>query len=234
LFTQSIDRIKAEIYTHARSVGRDPAEIKLLAVTKTHSAETIAEALKNGIQYIAESRVQECEEKIPLLKGLYKEFHFIGHLQSNKIAKLLSLSPTLIHSIDKYSTAEKINSILSTTQKTQDILIEVNTSGEYSKQGIPPDQLSELILQCADLPNIKIKGLMTISEHTTDPKAITQCFQLLKKLFDHTRSTFHHPRVEMQYLSMGMSDDFPLAIAQGSNILRIGSAIFGDRPVKNS
>jgi len=220
-------------------MGKDPATIKLIAVTKTYPVNTILDALQNGIEYIAESRVQECETKIPLLKNKYKEFHFIGHLQTNKIAKLLSLSPTLIHSVDKYSTAEKINQVLENTitdaingvptLRRQDILIEVNTSGEPQKNGISPDQLPELLQKISQLQHIKIKGLMTISQQTTDEQTIRQNFRLLKQLFDDIQKSSQSPNIEIQYLSMGMSDDFNIAIEEGSNMLRIGTAIFGQR-----
>jgi len=231
MLIDQIAKVKNDIATHARACGRDPHEIKLLAVTKTHPASLIQQALQNGIDFIAESRVQECEAKLPSLHGLYKEFHFIGHLQTNKIAKLLALSPTLIHSISKFSTAEKLDHTLQTLRQTQDILIEVNTSGEPQKQGIPPEQLTTLIQQCTQLPNIRIKGLMTICELTTNEHSIRKSFQILRQLFTEQKSN-PHPNVDMQFLSMGMSDDYKIAIEEGSNLLRIGTAIFGNRPIK--
>jgi len=231
LLREQIEKIKNDIVACARACGRDPQEIKLLAVTKTHPTSLIQQALQNGIDCIAESRVQECEAKLPSLQGQYKEFHFIGHLQTNKIAKLLTLKPTLIHSIDKITTAEKLNQTLTNLHKTQDILIEVNTSGEPQKQGIAPEQLPALIQQCSQLANIRIKGLMTICELTTNEQLIRKSFKTLKRLFDEQKS-MPHPAVDMQFLSMGMSDDYKIAIEEGSNLLRIGTALFGSRPAK--
>ena len=135
-----IDLIRERINKAAIKAKRDPKNIKLLAVTKTRSIETIEEALLNNIEFIGENKVQEAENKIPFLKVKFKEFHFIGHLQSNKINKLMKLKPVLIHSIDKYPTAEKLNNYLKQHSLTQDVLIEVNTSNEENKFGIIPDE----------------------------------------------------------------------------------------------
>ena len=207
---------------------RQQDEVKLLAVTKTHSCEAIKTALENGIEFIAESKVQEAEFKIPELAGMYKEFHFIGHLQSNKINKLLSLKPDLIHSIDKLSTAEKLNQALRDLNRKQDILIEVNTSGERSKNGIEPEYLSELMKQIEDLEYINVKGLMTIGAFTDDEKIVRRCFRCLRELYEKEKRK-KYLSIQMLYLSMGMSSDFKIAIEEGSNILRLGSVLFGER-----
>ena len=208
--------------------NRQLEDVKLLAVTKTHSVETIRTALENGIEYIAESKVQEAEQKIPKLVDCYKEFHFIGHLQTNKINKLLSLKPILIHSIDKFSTAEKLNQASRNINRTQDILIEVNTSCEDNKNGVNPKDLSELIRQIDDLEYIKVKGLMTIGANTIDEKCIRKCFIKLRELFEKEKGKNHYS-TQMLVLSMGMSSDFKIAIEEGSNILRLGSVLFGER-----
>ena len=135
---ENIAKIKERITKAAIKVDCDPGEIKLLAVTKTRSIETIEEALSNNIEFIGENKVQEAEDKIPFLAEKFKEFHFIGHLQSNKINRLMKLKPTLIHSIDKFSTANKLNNYLIQNSLTQNVLIEVNTSDEVSKFGITP------------------------------------------------------------------------------------------------
>jgi len=218
--------IRDEINKCAIACGRVPEEIKLLAVTKTHSIDVIKKALASGIEYIAESKVQESEEKIPALEGLYKEFHFVGHLQSNKINKLLAMKPTLIHSIDKFSTAERLNKAVTT--HNVDILIEINTSGEESKNGIKPSDAAELIKQIDDLEFVNVKGLMTIGALTDDEKTIRKCFVTLKELFEKEKSR-NYFSTEMKYLSMGMSSDYKIAIQEGSNIVRLGSIIFGER-----
>jgi hypothetical protein len=200
-------------------------------VTKTHSVETIREAIAAGIQYIGESRVQECETKIPALKDSISEFHFIGHLQTNKINKLLYLNPTLIHSIEKFSTAKVLNDAIAKTGKKQDILIEVNTSGEVSKHGIAPAECIEFVKQIDELPNLRVRGLMTIGANTTNKTKINTCFSTLRELYEQLKTQqFSH--TSMDFLSMGMSDDYRMAIANGANILRLGSILFGKRDNK--
>ena len=225
---ENIEKIRERINKAAIKANRDPVGIKLLTVTKTQSIETIQEALSNNIEFIGENKVQEAEDKIPSLKGKFKEFHFIGHLQSNKINKLMKLKPDLIHSIDKYSTANKLNNYLKQNFLKQDILIEVKTSDEESKFGITPDETIPLIRSISKLENIRIKGLMTISMFTSDEKIIRDSFIKLRKLFNDIDAA-EIPNVEMKYLSMGMTNDFEIAIEEGANIIRIGTAIFGAR-----
>ncbi len=225
---ENIEIIRERIHNAAIKANRDPKDIKLLAVTKTRSIEIIKEALSNNIEFIGENKVQEAEDKIPNLVGKFKEFHFIGHLQSNKINKLMKLKPTLIHSIDKYSTANKLNNYLKQHSFTQDVLIEVNTSGEENKFGITPDETLPLIRSISQMENIKIKGLMTISMFTHDEKIIRSSFITLRELFNKIVAA-KIPNVEMKFLSMGMTNDFEIAIEEGANIIRIGTAIFGAR-----
>ncbi len=225
---ENIKNLNRQIEAAAQRSGRDPSEIKLLVVTKTHPVKTIETALRCGIKYISENRVQEAESKIPFIKEHFEEFHFIGHLQSNKIKKLMKLNPALIHSIDKISTAQKLNDHLSQLQKKQDILIQVNTSGEESKFGIEPNTTIDFIHQVSKLPNLNIKGLMTIGMFIADEDVIRKCFRTLRELFEKIKLE-RIPNVEMKYLSMGMTNDFEIAIEEGANIIRIGSAIFGQR-----
>ena len=223
-----IDKLRNQINTVAEHSGRNPKNIKLIAVTKTRTSETIDSALKSGIEFIGENKVQEAGQQLPLLKEKYKEFHFVGHLQSNKIPKLMKLNPALIHSIDKFSTAEKLNEYLSQKDKKQDILIQVNTSEEQSKFGIKPDETLDLIKKISSLSHLKIRGLMTIGIFSDDENKIRNCFQILRKIFEKIKAE-KNPNVEMKYLSMGMTNDFEIAIQEGANIIRIGTAIFGIR-----
>ncbi len=225
---ENIEKLSKRIESVAGKMKRDPSEIKLLAVTKTHSIPIIEEAITHGIEYIGENRIQEAEEKIPILKDNIREFHFIGHLQSNKIKKLMKLEPALIHSIDKLSTARKLNEHLGELQKKQDILIQVKTSAEISKFGIDPDDTTSFIHEVAKLKNLQIMGLMTIGMFTSDETIIRKCFQTLRRLFEEIKREYI-PGVKMKFLSMGMTDDFEIAIEEGANIIRIGSAIFGAR-----
>jgi len=225
---ENIEKLCERIENAARKVERDPSEIKLLAVTKTHPILIIEEAIKHGIEYIGENRIQEAVEKIPFLKDNIREFHFIGHLQSNKIKKLMKLEPAMIHSIDKLSTARKLNEYLDELQKKQDILIQVNTSAEISKFGIDPQETMPFVRKIAQLKNLQIMGLMTIGMFTSDETIIRKCFQTLRRLFEEIKRE-NISGVKMKFLSMGMTDDFEIAIEEGANIIRIGSAIFGAR-----
>lgn len=225
---ENIEKIRKEIIETAKNSGRNPEEIKLVVVTKTHSAEIVDEALEAGAKYIAENKIQESEDKLPKLKNKYEEFHFIGHLQSNKIKKLMPMRPTLIHSIDKISTAKKLNNYLEKENLTQNILIQINTSGEISKSGIEPNELVGFLEEISQLKNLHIQGLMTIGLNSPDESKVRQNFHELNKLFELNKNN-PYDNVEMKYLSMGMTNDFKIAIEEGSNIVRIGSAIFGKR-----
>jgi PLP dependent protein len=222
------ETILDHIETVCKRTGRDPGKIHLLAVTKTRLVEEIETALKAGISLIGENKVQEAEQKLPLIKGSYSEFHFIGHLQTNKVKKLLTLKPALIHSIDSIRTLKKINDLLAGTDRKQKVLIQVNTSGEISKSGIQPAELQEFLNRSQSFSNIRIRGLMTIGTFTSDQVLIRSCFKKLNELFNEVRS-MKLENCKMQYLSMGMSGDYEIAIEEGGNILRIGSALFGPR-----
>jgi len=226
--SKNVKEIRDRINKAALAIKRDSSEIKLMAVTKTRSIETIEEALHSDLKFIGENKIQEAAEKIPFLKEKFKEFHFIGHLQSNKIKKLMKLKPDLIHSIEKYSTAEKLNNYLMQHSITQNVLIEVNTSNEESKFGIAPNETIPFIRKVSQLKNIRIKGLMTVGIFTSDEKLIRDCFIKLRNLSDEIKVE-EIPNVEMEFLSMGMTNDFEIAIEEGANIIRLGTAIFGAR-----
>ena len=230
---KNILSVQERIIKAAQKAGRSTSDIQLIAVSKTHPASIIDLALTNGITAIGENKVQEAITKIPSLQQPYKELHFIGHLQSNKIAKLLQIKPFLIHSIDKLSTAQKLNQLLLSLNLQQNVLIEVNTSSEQSKSGITPSSTIDFIKAVALLPAIHIKGLMTISAITDKQEVIRSCFRKLRQLQEEI-STLQIANVEMRYLSMGMSDDFEIAIEEGANLLRVGTAIFGARNYPNT
>lgn len=228
MIKENLEKLEKKIAAAAKKSGRTLAEVKLLVVTKTHPVELIRQALEAGAQNIGENKIQEAEAKIPQLQGEYAEFHFIGHLQSNKIKKLIPLRPELIHSIDKLSTARKLNNYLAKHNLQQNILIQVNCSGESSKFGIDPSELDDFLAEISKLTNLKIQGLMTIGLNSEDEAKVRAGFKLLKQLFKSVQ-TEKYPNVEMKYLSMGMTHDFVWAIEEGANLIRIGSAIFGAR-----
>lgn len=225
---ENLHFIKKRIEKICTQKGINPAMVKLVTVTKTHSAEKVMEVLEAGARYIGENKIQESQAKLPLLSGKYEEFHFIGHLQSNKIKQLMQLKPALIHSIDKLSTAEKLSNYCVKHDINQNILIQVNTTEEDSKSGTGEAEVIDLINKVALLSNIKIKGLMTIGLFDENPEVTRPYFRNLKRIFEYVKS-LDLENVEMQYLSMGMTHDFEIAIEEGANIVRIGSAIFGAR-----
>jgi pyridoxal phosphate enzyme (YggS family) len=210
--------------------GDSRERISVVAVTKSHSVEVINQGLKAGITRIGENRVQEAEEKLPFIDSPKPEFHFIGHLQTNKINKLLALQPTLIHSVDSVSLAKSLNNSSKGLNRVQPILIQVNTSDETSKSGFNADYaiISEAVHQISQLEFLKIKGLMTISKLTDIESEIRECFITLRNFFECLKKE-QIDNTEFEYLSMGMSDDYLIAIEEGSNMVRLGSAIFGQR-----
>lgn len=218
------NHIKAKIQSIANDVGRDPATITLIAVSKTFPPHIIQEAIDNGITLFGENRVQEAKAKIPQLKGNFT-IHLVGHLQSNKAKDAVKLFDC-IHSIDKLSTAIEVDREAKKINKIQNILIEVNTSGEPSKFGVEPENAIELCRPILDLQNIKCLGLMTIGPLTEDRNRIREAFKQLRLLKEEINATLN---VSLHELSMGMSGDFDIAIEEGATMVRIGTAIFGQR-----
>ncbi len=214
---QKIDNISSQC-------NRNPAEISVIAVSKTFPAQIIQEAIDNGITLFGENRVQEAKAKIPQLQGNFT-FHLVGHLQSNKARDAVKLFDC-IHSIDKLSTAIEVDREAKKMNKIQNILIEVNTSGEQSKFGVTPDKAFELCKGILDLQNINCLGLMTVGPLTDDRNKIRQSFILLRTLKDQLNQKIG---ISLKELSMGMSADFDIAIQEGATMLRIGTAIFGQR-----
>lgn len=213
--------------------NRAPIEIKLLLATKTVSADRIKIALDAGATLIAENKVQELKEKYESLKSIPHTNHFIGHLQTNKIKDILKCDVTCIQSLDRIDLANKLHHRLLQENKTIEVLIQVNTSGEESKFGIAPTDTIAFVRQVAALHTIKIKGLMTIGLFTTDDEKIRPCFQLLRKLKEEI-AALNIPNVEMNELSMGMSGDLEIAIEEGATIIRVGTAVFGKRATPDS
>lgn len=224
----NIAQIRARIKEAALSVGRNPEEIKLLLATKTVSAENILVALNSGEQLIGENKAQEIKSKYDELLDVPHQKHFIGHLQTNKIKELLRYDVACIQSIDRLDLAEKLQARLEFEKKEIDVLIQVNTSNEESKFGVAPEGAIELTKQVSMLPNIHIKGLMTIGLFSAEEEKVRVCFKLLKSLQQQIVA-LNLPGVEMRELSMGMSHDLEFAIEEGSTMVRVGTAIFGKR-----
>lgn len=208
--------------------NRNPNEVRLLLATKTVPAERIKIALDAGQTLIAENKIQELKEKYEPLKETEHTNHFIGHLQTNKIKDILKYNVSCIQSLDRFDLAEKLHQRLLFENKTIDVLIQVNTSFEESKFGVHPDNAINLVKQIGELGTLKIKGLMTIGLFSAETEEVRKCFRLLKAIQQQINS-LNIPNVEMKELSMGMSGDLETAIAEGATIVRVGTAIFGQR-----
>ena len=208
--------------------NRDPKEIKLLLATKTVSPDKIKIALKAGESLIGENKVQEIKEKYEDLKETPHESHFIGHLQSNKIKEVLKYGVNCLQSLDRLDLAEKLHQRLQFEQKTMNVFIQVNTSFEKSKFGVDPKDAIDLIRKVAEFNTLNIKGLMTIGLFSAEEGKVRKCFQLLKNI-QQEAIQLQIPNIDLKELSMGMSHDLEVAIEEGATIIRIGTAIFGER-----
>ncbi len=216
-------RIKAA----CQKAGRNTSDVRLLLATKTVDSNRIKMALQLGESLVGENKVQELKQKCTDIKELNPEVHFIGHLQTNKVKEVLKWA-SCIQSIDRPSVAEKLHQRLVFEQKEVDVFIQVNTSFEDSKFGIEPDKVIEFVKEVAQYKNIHIKGLMTIGLLSSESNQVRKCFRLLRQLQEEIRE-LNLPNVEMKELSMGMSGDLEIAIEEGATIVRVGTAIFGER-----
>ncbi|MCL2294829.1 MAG: YggS family pyridoxal phosphate-dependent enzyme [Spirochaetes bacterium] len=222
----NINEVLEEIISAAKSSGRNPDEIKLMAVTKGKPLECAEAAYRAGLRLFGENRVQEMIDKF---SSFYEdaEIHYIGHLQRNKVKKALAIT-SAVDSIDKYETAEELSKHAKVLEKEVSVLLEYNTSDELTKSGfLSEKELFETVDKIRNLGNIKIKGLMTIAPFTDDEKAIRESFRMLANFFKKIDD--RHPDLKIDTLSMGMSYDFKIAIEEGSNIIRIGTRLFGSR-----
>ena len=218
--------INERIRAAAEKSGRDPATIRLVAVSKTRPAEDIIAAFQAGQTVFGENYIQELVPKLAEVPGAV-QWHFIGHLQSNKV-KFIAGQVTVIHSVDRISLAQEIDRQWGKLDKLCDVLIQVNISGEATKSGTTEAGAIQLVRECALLPNIKVKGLMTMPPFFDDPDAARPYFAELRRLSE-TITAQQIADVDMVELSMGMSGDFEAAIQEGATLVRVGTAIFGER-----
>jgi len=225
---QNIATIKERINKACIASGRHPDEVRLLLATKTVPAERIKIALRAGHTLIAENKIQEVKEKHAPLQEIPHTSHFIGHLQSNKIKDLLKYDVSCVQSLDRLDLAEKLHQRLRADHRTMDVLVQVNTSFEESKFGVSPADAIELVRRTSQLETLKIKGLMTIGLFSAETEKVRRCFRLLREI-QREIIALDIPNVEMRELSMGMSGDLETAIAEGATIIRVGTAIFGQR-----
>lgn len=236
---ERVTAVRAEIVRACERAGRSPDEVTLIAVSKMHAPPLIAEAIRAGIRDLGENRPEDAAPKLQAVAALVAEpvrWHMIGHVQSRK-ARLVTRGYSLLHSLDSVRLAERLARNLAAHGNTLDVLLQMNVSGEATKEGFDAYQWNKRTTQRADLwrdiaailalPGLRVRGLMTIAPLADDPEAARSTFAALRGLRDALREDF--PGAEWSALSMGMTDDYPIAIEEGATLVRIGRAIFGAR-----
>jgi PLP dependent protein len=222
-----LERVRARIRKAAERCSRAEDSIHLIAVSKTMPAAVVKEAIAAGVTNLGENYIQEAREKINALAMSNVNWHFIGHLQSNKAKYAIRLFD-LIHSVDSLKLAQELNKYAQKNGKIQSILVQVNVAREESKSGIYVENTIELLKSIGRLENIAVKGLMTMPPYFNEPEKARPFFADLRKLRDHIKAE-GIPNIAMEELSMGMTGDFEAAIDEGATMVRIGTAIFGER-----
>lgn len=222
----NIASIKKVMEEAAVRAGRNPDELLLIAVTKTRSPEEINMAIAAGITDVGENKVQEILDKYEKVDPV--RWHMIGHLQTNKVKYIID-KVSLIHSVDSIRLAREIDKRAAQHNKVMDILIQVNAAEEESKFGIRTEETGQMVREILEsCPNVRIRGLMSIAPFEDDPEKVRGYFKEMAELY-HEYRAIEHERLDFRYLSMGMSNDFPVAIEEGANAVRIGTSIFGER-----
>jgi len=224
---ENLERVRGQIAQVAAKANRNADDVELVAISKTHDAAKVREAVEAGQTLFGESRVQEARVKIPELPS-NSRWHFVGHLQKNKIRHALPLFE-LIHSVDSLALAQDINRIAEEDGLHPRVLLEVNVAGEGSKFGFTPEKLREDLENLLALPRLSILGLMTIPPIAEEAEASRKYFVQLRELRDRLQTEFH---VDLAQLSMGMTQDFAIAVEEGATLVRVGTAIFGERSRK--
>ena len=227
---ENIKLIEEEKGQAAIRSGRKPEDVILCAVTKNHSADEINQAIDAGVTDIGENRVQEILEKYENVKDV--NWHMIGHLQTNKVKYIID-KVCMIHSVDSLRLADEINKRAGQHGKVMDILVEVNAAEDEAKFGVDVESTETLVMDIlSKCENIRIRGLMTIAPYEEDPEDVRPYFRCMKELYDRL-SEIKHPSLDFKYLSMGMSNDRVVAVEEGSTMIRVGTAIFGERNYNN-
>ena len=224
MITNNVKQINNCIERAAKKSGRLASDMVLIAVTKSVPKETLLEeldSLKSMISHFGENRVQELVEKQKVIQDI--NWHMIGHLQRNKVKQVVG-NVALIHSLDSIRLAEEINAVSKSRDIISEVLVEINIANEKNKYGIAPQDTHSFIESIIKLPNIKVKGLMTVAPFVPDPEQNRVYFAKMNDLFISLKSI-----ADMQFLSMGMTNDYEIAIEEGANMVRIGTAIFGER-----
>lgn len=222
---ETLPRVRDRIAEAARAAGRDPAEVRLVAVTKGHPVDAARAALAAGLADLGENRVEELAVKIEAIGRAGVRWHMIGHVQSRKARDAAALAD-LVHSVDSLRVAERLGRAAADAARVLAVLVQVNTSGEGSKEGLAPEEAEDAVPRIAELPGLAVRGLMTMAPLTDDERLIGSTFARLRELRDRLRSRSERVGGE---LSMGMTNDLAVAIREGSTMVRIGTALFGER-----
>jgi pyridoxal phosphate enzyme (YggS family) len=228
-----LTQLRTEIDAAATESGRAPAEVALLLATKTQPATRIKAAIAAGYPLIGENRVQEVVAKAEALTDIPHELHFIGHLQANKVNQLLP-HISCLQTLDSVELAGKLNARLDILDRQLDVLLQVNVSGEESKSGVRPTDAVDMLAALAQFPRLTVRGYMTIGLNSPDRSAVRAGYRNLRELRDSAMTAGVPGAAGAVELSMGMSGDFADAIAEGATIVRVGSAVFGERPGKQA
>ena len=225
-----LEEVKSRIAAACKRVGRDPGEVEIIAVTKTHGAEVVKEAWDAGLRIVGENKVQEAAwKKSASVTG--PMWHLIGHLQSNKVRKALELFD-FFHSVDSAALADRMNAIAQDMGASPHILLEVNVSGEKSKSGMKPEEVRDVLAHIAqECPRLTVEGLMTIAPFSENPEDARPYFRKLRELRDELEKELG---VGLPRLSMGMSGDYEVAVEEGATWVRLGTVLFGERPKAKS
>ncbi|HLR85411.1 MAG TPA: YggS family pyridoxal phosphate-dependent enzyme [Nocardioidaceae bacterium] len=231
-FRRNLTDVQARIERAAKDVGRDPTEIRLLPVSKTVPEHRIRLAYAAGATVLGENKVQEAVRKARALEDLSIEWALIGHLQTNK-AKEVARYASEFHALDSPRVAEALDRRLQALGRGLDVFVQVNTSAETSKFGLRPDDVADFVAGLPAYASLRVRGLMTLAEFTTDIERVRACFRRLRDLRDRLRDSAPDG-VRLDELSMGMSGDYEVAIAEGATTVRVGQAIFGPRATPDS
>lgn len=225
---ETLPRVRDDIARAADEVGRDPADVRLVAVTKSHPLACLEAAVAAGLTDLGENRVGELEEKVAAVGSDEIRWHMIGRVQRRKAPRLLGLAH-LIHSVDSMRLAERFQRVVEGSDEVNhvDILVQVNTSGEDAKSGFSRSRAGDAVLEIAELPGLRVHGLMTMAPFVDDEKVLRTTFRRLREVRDDARAA--NPEVG-HHLSMGMTNDLRYAVEEGSTMVRIGTALFGERP----
>ena len=226
--SENLNKVKERLVEAEKAAGVAEGSVTLIAVTKTRTPAQIEQVLDEGILDLGENRLQEAGEKIPVLAHRSPHWHFIGHLQRNKVKNVVGIFD-LIQSVDSVRLANEIDKKADLSGIRQRVLIQVNTSGEESKFGCDPGRVDELMEVAGNCENIMIEGFMTIGPLTDNEIRIIESFSMLRKIFEKYKKE-PPANADIKHLSMGMSHDFELAIREGANMVRVGTDIFGPRP----